>query len=280
MFINITGYNFDSVFKIFIMKKTSFIIIAFMFAISVFGQSITKISAYYNTYDESSGIIGINENGVYEYSWYYDEWLEFPTDGLAIVGGKPKIDAVSAFDNSSLNPSGVYVISDTAVHVYNYYAEFWYALKNTGLERVEGIVQLSDLSAHYDAEYDDIDVYVKSGEHIYYYGWYTEQWYPLSNDGLSSKSESFSNRQNCEIFPNPVTAQSKLNLVLPANFSGELRIAIFTLESKFVKEIVVYNPGQGIVEIDLDSEEFSSGTYFCEIKGLNFSHVKKFIKFE
>lgn len=251
-----------------------------MFSISVFGQSITNISTFYNAYNESSGIIGINENGVYQYSWYYDEWLEFPTTGLAIVSGKPKIDAVSAFDNSSLNPSGVYVISDTAVHVYNYYSEFWYALENTGLERVAGIVQLSDLSAHYDAEYDDVDVYVKSGEHIYYYGWYTQQWYPLSNDGLSSKAESLYINQNCDIFPNPITPQSKLNIVLPENFNGDLQIAIFTQESKFVKEIIVSNPGTGIIEINLDSENFTSGTYFCEIKGLNFSHVKKFIKFE
>ena len=224
------------------MKKIIITFIVFSFASVVTGQNIAKISAFYNAYKESSGIIGINVNSVYQYSWYYDAWLEFPSNGLAFVGEKPKVDAVSAFDNSSLNPSGIYVISDTAVHVYNYYTEYWYALKNTGLERIGGIVQMTDLSAHYDAEYDDVDVYVKSGDHIYYYGWYTQQWYPLSNDGLSSKSENYSNNQNFEIFPNPVTAESKLNVLLPDNFSGDLRIAIFTPESKFVKEIVVSNP--------------------------------------
>jgi hypothetical protein len=262
------------------MKKTTIFIITFAIATALSGQSITKISAFHNGYNESSGIIGINENGVYQYSWYFDEWLEFPSNGLAIVGGKPKIDAVSAFDNSSHNPSGIYIISDTAVHVYNYYTEFWHALKNTGLERVAGIVQMSDLSAHYDAEYDNVDVYVKSGEFIYYYGWYTQQWYPLSNEGLSSKSESSNNHQTCDIFPNPVTSNSSLNILLPDNFSGDLRIAIFTQESKFVKEIIVSNPGSGKMELSFNSDDLASGTYFCEIKGLNFSHVKKFIKFE
>jgi hypothetical protein len=263
-----------------IMKNIITTLIVISIATVVTGQNITKISAFYNAYNESSGIIGINENGVYQYSWYYDAWLEFPSNGLAFVGEKPKIDAVSAFDNNSLNPSGIYVISDTAVHVYNYYTEYWYALKNTGLERIEGIVQMTDLSAHYDAEYDNVDVYVKSGEHIYYYGWYTQQWYPLSNDGLSSKNQIHNYLNDCDIYPNPVTAQSKLKITLPEGFSGNLHIAVFTLDSKFIKEIFVSNPGQGAIEIDLNAEGLMSGTYFCEIKGLNFSHVKKFIKFE
>lgn len=262
------------------MKQLFFFFSLIIFSASAFTQTINKISTYYNGYNTTSGIIGINEFGIYEYSWYYAEWLSFPTNGLAIVGGKPKIDAVSAFDNSSLNPSGIYVLSDTAIHVYNHYAEYWYPLKNDGLNRVNGIIQISDLSAHNDAEDDQVYVFAKSGDFIYRYNWYLKQWYPLTNNGLSTKIFTESSNVKVDIFPNPVISNSKLKIDIPENFSGDLRLAFFNEDSKFIKEIVVHNLTTGAHEINLSTEGFDTGIYFCEIFGLNFSHVKKFIKFE
>ena len=262
------------------MKTFTLSIIGLLiFSLSI-AQSINKISTFDNNYNSNSGIIGITDSAIYEYSWYYDQWLEFPTTGLAIVDESPIINEVSAFDNNSHNPSGIYVISDTAVHVYNYYAEFWYALYNTGLERLEGVVQLSDLSAHLDLDTEDVDVFVKSGDHIYYYEWYTQQWYQLPNEGIATIGKVHSVDIEMSIFPNPVQLNSTISYNLPENYNAAVKIAIFSEDGKLVKEITENNQKGGNHEITLNVEDFASGIYFYEISGLNFSHVKKFIKFD
>jgi hypothetical protein len=262
------------------MKKTIIISIGIVLSVNIFSQTISKISTFYNTYNDNSGIIGITDSGIYEYSWYYDQWLSFPTEGLAVVGGHVKVNEVSACDNGSHNPSGVYVISDTAVHVYNYYAEFWYALHNEGLEKDGDIVLLSDLSVNYDIEDDEVYVYVKSGDHVYYYGWYSQQWFQLTNDGLTDKETITSTSEDFSIYPNPIVPTSKIKLRLPDNYNSSLNIAIFSEDGKLVKEIYLDKITGGLHELELNSEEFKSGLYLYEVSGLNFSQVKKFIKFE
>ncbi len=262
------------------MKKTFTVTLGIALSILSFSQTISKISTFYNTYNDNSGIIGITDSGIYEYSWYFDEWLDFPTNGLTIVDGNAIVREVSACDNGSHNPSGIYVISDTSVHVYNYYAEFWYSLYNTGLERIDGVVQLSDLSAHYDAEYDDVDVYVKSGNHVYYYGWYTHQWYPLTNLGLTSKITETETEISISVFPNPIILGSRIEFNLPDNYKDFVKLAIFNEEGKLVKEMYFDKLCSGKHQFELNPDEFTKGIYFYELSGMNFSHVKKFIKFE
>lgn len=274
-------FNFCIPFtKFIIMKKIFTFIIIICLSANLFSQSVKKVSAFDNTEYTSSGIIGITDNCVYEYSWYYDMWLSFPTEGLNEVEGEIKIDDLSTCNNYSHNPSGIYVISDTSVHVYNYYAEFWYALYNTGLERIDDIVQISDLSVRYDTEYEDEDVFVKSGEHIYYYEWYTQQWYPLTNDGLSTKSEIHHDPIKSSIYPNPVQLNSNIAFTLPESYNSDIDIAVFSEDGKLVKELHLDDVHGGENTIKLNAEEFKPGIYFYEIKGVNFSHVKKFIKFE
>jgi hypothetical protein len=263
------------------MRTGLFSTIFFLFFLNtLLSQPIKKVSAYDNNYDSSSGIIGITDNGVYEYSWYYDEWLQIPNTGLCFIDGQAKIDEVSAFDNNSLNPSGIYVISDTAVFVYNYYSELWYDLKNNGLERIDGKVQLSDLSAHYVIADDDVDVYVKSGDYIYYYEWYLQQWYQLSNSGISKINQTNINKFNSSIFPNPLQLGSTICYNLPSNHNASIRIAVFSEDGKFIKEICNEIQSEGEHKFELNKTDFPSGIYYYEISGVNFSHSKKFISIE
>ncbi|MBN2681257.1 MAG: hypothetical protein JXR58_02005, partial [Bacteroidales bacterium] len=150
-------------------------------------QEVVLVAAYNNNYNGNSGIFGITNNAVYEYSWYYAAWLQLPVNGLPVVGGDVKIDLISTFDNNSLNPSGVYVFADSAVFVYNYYAELWYPLSNEGLCRVGGKAQVTSLSAHLDSESDYVYVYAVSCGSVYYYRWYYNDWLALSNDGIETK---------------------------------------------------------------------------------------------
>ncbi len=249
-----------------------------LFTISISAQNIEKISVFDNTEYSSSGIIGITNSGVYEYSWYFDTWLSFPTEGLTLIDDQPVIKEVSTCNNLSHNPSGIYVISDTSVHVYNYYAEFWYALYNEGLEREDGIIQLSDLSVRYDVEDDYVDIYVRSGDHIYYYDRYFHLWYQLPNDGISTINSPNNEDNNVEIYPNPVSLNSNIVFTLPENYNNYISVAVFSQDGKIVKEFTFDNMTGGEHQIDLNTEEFTDGMYYFEIKGVNFSHVKKFIK--
>ncbi len=262
------------------MKIVFIFTLIFTTTLNLSTQTINKIAVFDNTEYSSSGIIGITENAIYEYSWYYDTWLSFPTNGLNEIEGNVIVNEVSACNNYSHNPSGIYVISDTSIHVYNYYAEYWYALYNTGLERIENIVQLSDLSVRYDIENEDEDIFVKSGDHIYYYEWYTQKWYPLTNEGITSKKHLCNKPIISSIYPNPVKSNSNIVINLPDYYNNYIDIAIFTEDNKFVKEIHIDNANGGENIIELNTSEFSQGIYFYEIKGVDFSHVKKFIKFD
>lgn len=256
-----------------------YILILFLIVIGLVSnsQTIKRITAYDNNYDNSSGIFGITDHGVYEYSWYYEEWLQLPNNGLTFYEGQAKLDEISAFDASSINPSGVYVISDTAVFVYNYYSELWYPLYNAGLCRIEGKVQLSDLSAHYDVEDDYERIYVKSCENIYYYNWYMQNWSQLPNTGLNEKVIE-TTVLDFHIFPNPVINNSSIIFTLPKEYEGNLRIAIFNEQGVFINEIINDNYTGGIYKIVPTELNLAPGIYFYEISGNNFTQAKKFIK--
>ncbi|MBN2779286.1 MAG: T9SS type A sorting domain-containing protein [Bacteroidales bacterium] len=262
------------------MKKTILPILILFATACLSAQTIKKISTFDNTEYSSSGIIGITNNAIYEYSWYFDQWLSFPTSGLTHSGDQAIVRDVATCNNFSHNPSGIYVISDTSVHVYNYYAEYWYSLYNTGLERIDGIVQLSDLTVRYDTEYEEVDVYVVSGNHVYYYGWYTQQWYPIENTGITAIKKNEYQEIESSIYPNPVKLNSQINFTLPDHYSGDVSIAIFSEDSKLINEISLKGLKGGEHTYNLNSVDLSPGIFFYEIKGLNFSHVKKFIKFE
>jgi hypothetical protein len=261
------------------MKTRILLTILLCTALITHSQNLKRVSAYDNNYNSNSGIFGISDNGVYEYSWYYDSWLALPTDGLPLVAGESKIDEISTFDNNSLNPSGIYIIADTAVFVYNYYAQYWYALHNTGLCRDGDIVQLSDLSAHLETDSDDVRVYVISCDNVYYYRWYFQDWVAISNNGISTKYEYIENQGlNPEIFPNPANLSSVIRFELNEQNSGNIRIAVFNLEGEFIKEIRNQKFEPGKHEISLKSEDLAPGTYFYEIKGDKFSLSKSLIK--
>ncbi len=259
------------------MKNLFFAILIILSSI-INAQTINKISVFDNTEYSSSGIIGITDNGIYEYSWYFDTWLSFPTAGLTYEGDDAIIKEVATCNNLSHNPSGIYVISDTSVHVYNYYTEFWYSLYNNGLERDGNTVLLSDLSVRYDIEDDDVDIYVKSGDHIYFYEWYFQQWYQLPNDGISKIESNHTDKNSIEIFPNPVALNSKITFTLPDSYNDFISIAVFSEDGKLVKEFTYNKIKGGEHTIELNTKEFTNGLYYFELKGVNFSHVKKFIK--
>jgi hypothetical protein len=260
------------------MKTTLPLLLLLLSSLALHAQEIHRIATYDNTYSTSSGILGLTDTAVYEYSWYAETWLAFPSNGLARNEEAPIINEIAACNNNSHNPSGIYVISDTAVHVYNYYASYWYSLANDGLQRVSGIVQLSDLSVRYDTEDEYVDVFVKSGNQIYQYNRYTQSWYALPNTGITKAELKTTSEIDMQIFPNPAKNNSKLEMKIPNSYRGNLTIHLYNRLGKHINTTTVLPDGSGTITIDLNLQGLSPGTYFYEIKGDDFSHVRQFVK--
>jgi len=259
------------------MKNIIFILI-FVYACNFAdSQTIKRIASYDNTTTSSSGIIGIGDTAVYEYSWYYHEWLPFTNDGLTRKFGLPVINEIACFNNETVNPSGIYVISDTAVFVYNYYAAAWLPLYNTGLCRNNGLVQISDISGYKETSSGDNYIFVISDTATFYYGWYSQQWYPLSNEGLSVKNNKPANLFELKNYPNPVKKYSTIEYLLPVDFNDKIQIALFDSNGNFIKEIINKNQQGGKHKINLDCENLSQGIYFYEIVSKDFKQAKRIV---
>jgi len=260
------------------MKTTIPLLLVLLLNLTLHAQEIQRIACYDNTYSTSSGLLGITDTAVYEYSWYAESWLAFPSNGLARNSEAPIINEITACNNNSHNPSGIYVISDTAVHVYNYYAAYWYPLGNSGLQRISGVVQISDLSVRYDTENEYVDVFVKSGDQIYRYNRYTQSWYALSNTGLTKTEMNQKSEFDMQIFPNPVKNNAKLEINFPDSERKNIEIHLYNRLGKHIHTRKISSNGGGTESIDLNLDNLSPGTYFYEITGEGFSHVRQFVK--
>ncbi|MFH2096891.1 MAG: T9SS type A sorting domain-containing protein, partial [Bacteroidota bacterium] len=214
-----------------------------------------------------------------EYSWYLAKWMAFPSTGLTRVGGQPVIDNIACFDNNSVNPSGIYVISDTAVFVYNYYMAEWLPLHNTGLIRISGKVQISSLTAYKETDTGTNRIIVVSDTAVFRYDWYMQAWYPLSNDGLSpvKTSDASINPIDPEIFPNPTGEAPVLRFTVPESCMENIHVVIYDRQMKAVKDMMISNPGSGRTEITIDTQELNSGVYFTELVVCNYTQARRVI---
>lgn len=268
------------------MQKTSIILLIAIISIilikpkQLFAQYLKKVSAFDNNYNNSSGIIAISDTAIYEYSWYFEEWLQLPSNGLVTnQEGSPILSDVSAFDNNSLNPTGIYVISDTAVFVFNYYSNLWHPLRNHGLIRDEGIVQLSNLSAHKELETENVRVHVISDTAVFRYNWYLQSWYVFPNSGIITDIENKDKHiQSLLNYPNPFSDLTIISFELTKSNAGKIRIALYNQNGSFIKEVYNGFKMQGKHEIELSGKNLVPGTYFYEISGENFSQAKKMLR--
>lgn len=94
--------------------------------------------------------------------------------------------------------------------------------------------------------------------------------------GLQQISEEIPNdyfmSQN---YPNPFNPNSKISFKIKK--SGPVKLSLFDITGKEVQVIINSELKPGIYEIDINSENLSSGVYFYMLKAVNFSDTKKLI---
>jgi len=267
-------------FKLNIMSKLLIILLMLTFSFAASSQNIRKIAAYDSESSYTSGVYCISDTAVYRYSWYYYEWFQIPGNGLTKIDDTTRISSIAVYNNKISNSSGLFVFSDTAVFNYNWYAQTWFPLSNTGLPRnAENKPDIYDLAVYGDSgssSYSDPFALTHSG--IYRYIWYYQEWYPLSNTGLQL-SAGYGSKEIAqpEVYPNPVDANSVIEIELAENYTGTVEFTFFDTGGRFITKDVIANTGS-VVRYVIPAEKLKTGLYYCEIKAGNVYKSVRFVK--
>ena len=263
------------------MKSTFKILLLILFTFGLtninFGQDIKKVAAVKSTNSDGYKLYCISDTAVYKYDWNLEwYWWALENNGLTRNNGIVQLSDIAAYEEDD-GTSRIYVISDTAVYRYDWYAQQWWALENEGLNRESGIVQLSTISAIEDND-GDIRVYAVSGNEIFQYEWYFETWYPLSNNGLSGIKERFYKKTGkVEISPNPANESATIIYELPSGFLGKITIIFFNNSGKAVKIFLLDRKKEGKNIFNANCTNIPVGMYHIEITGHNVRDTGKLI---
>lgn len=242
------------------------------------GQGIRKIAAYDSESSYTSGVYCINDTGVFRYSWYYQEWYNIPGNGLTRVNDSTRIGAIAVYNNKISNSSGLFVFSDTAVFNYNWYAQTWFPLSNTGLPRnSNNKPDVYDLTVYGDSgSSSNSDVFALTGNGVYRYIWFYQEWYPLENTGLTVAVKNDLNKDiSATVFPNPSETVSYIELNLQKDYNGPVEFAFFSTEGKLVTKTQTEMHGR---ELKYEIPKLFTGYFYVEIHAGNAVKTVRFIR--
>jgi len=260
------------------MKQFSLFLVVISFTVNSFGQHINIISAYDNQSSYTSGLYALQDTVVYRYSWYYQEWFPLENNGLVRVNDTVRISSLAVYNNKESNSSGIFVFSDTVVKNYNWITATWYALSNAGLPRIGGKPDVRMLTVYGDSgSSSNSTVFALTDTSVYRYSWYYQEWYSLSNTGLSNQLKEINENSTIHAiaFPNPFEIDLSIKLQLPAGIYDKIIVAVFNEKGTMVKTFEKDVQGQSEITILPDLNNLPGGMYFCEIKaGNNFKTIR------
>ncbi|MBI5218123.1 MAG: T9SS type A sorting domain-containing protein [Bacteroidia bacterium] len=261
------------------LKKILILIFLVSNGYFVFPQYIKSVAVFYSNSSAYSGIFGISDTAVWNYSWFYGEWLPLSNNGLVRHGNIVQLKLIAVYNDGTSTTEGLYVVSDTAVFNYSWYLAEWLPLENTGLIRKNDTVQLSSISVYQNGSQTSSGIFAVSDTAVFKYEWYTHEWNPLSNNGLhTSKNIILSNEYNYSANPNPFTSATNITYSLPPGFNDWVRIAVYDYQGQFVKEIVNEKQTEGNYSVEFKSTGIPAGIYFYEIFGKGICRAKRMAK--
>lgn len=179
--------------------------------------------------------------------------------------------------------SGVILFFGTATEVENYGFDVQRAYSDLIFESI-GFVD-GNGNSNSPKNYNYLDSTVTKSGTIYY------RLKQIDFNGTSEFSDTISidfltsiNFESSEIpetfyvsnnFPNPFNPTTKLNFELP--FLQILKINLFDIRGKLVKEIASQEFLPGIYQLSLDFSSYSSGIYFVRFETVNFCVTKRIV---
>jgi hypothetical protein len=260
------------------MKKIFSLLIAIVLFQCISAQQIRIISAYDNQSSYTSGLYALQDTAIYRYSWYYQEWFSLNNKGLTRINDTIRISSLAVYNNKTSNSSGIFVFSDTAVFNYNWITATWYPLSNDGLPRILNKPDVRMLTVYGDSgSSSNSTIFALTDTAVYRYSWYYQEWYSLSNSGLSFSVKEVNNINEFQAsaFPNPSDHNLTINLTLPESINDKIKIAFFDEKGIMLKYLEQSANGEKEILIEPDLSSFPSGIYFCEIKaGKKFKTIR------
>lgn len=250
------------------MHKLTYLMLIMLSSGMVSAQNIRKIAAYDNQSSYTSGVYCISDTAVYRYSWYYQEWMYIPGNGLTRINDTTRISAIAVYNNKISNSSGLFVFSDSVVLNYNWYAQTWFTLGNTGLPRnIDNKPDVYDLAVYGDSgSSSNSELFALTHSGIYRYIWYYQEWYQLENTGLEvSAGNGIPETLVANVYPNPAESHSQIELSLPENYKGQVEFAFFDLNGKLIMKDAIEG-GKSKIIYDIPLNQIPGGIYYCEIK--------------
>lgn len=253
-------------------KTLCFVAIALLNPFWSSSQEIKKVAVYQSS-NNNSGIYAISDTCVYNYSWYYSEWLPFENNGLPRQGNLVSIREIAVYEKLDGSTSGLFVISDTAVYNYDWYLAEWFALPTNGLIRINNQPSLDHISAFYETAGSASGIHVVSGNKVFRYDWYLQKW--LALPVIGTKTDEIAT-ESPSLFPFPNPANDYLKIPVP-EIDNAISVAIFSAEGKFVKEIQnpEYHSSKTLI---IDISDLLTGSYFYELSGSKTKKAQHFFK--
>ena len=260
------------------MKKIFFLLMAVVLFQCISAQQIKIISAYDNQNSYTSGLYALQDTAIYRYSWYYQEWFSLDNKGLTRVNDTIRISSLAVYNNKTSNSSGIFVFSDSAVFNYNWITATWYPLSNDGLPRILNKPDVRMLTVYGDSgSSSNSTLFALTDTAVYRYSWFYQEWYSLSNSGLSFSVKEVNNINEFLVsaFPNPYDYNLTIHLTLPESINDKIKIAFFDEKGMMLKYLEQNVNGEKEILIEPNLSGFPSGIYFCEIKaGKKFKTIR------
>ncbi len=255
------------------LLKTVFFLFCCQAVLFVHSQNISQLAVFDGDTYTNSGIYGTTGSIVYRYSYYYNEWFPLSVTGLPVINGKTHIKDIAVADTGTSYTSGIYIIADTAVYNYNWYAQQWYPLSNDGLIRKNDTVQIAEISVSGKGTSTDHSIFCVSDTLVFKYEWYYPKWFALYNTGLSVKAQKTENTGlQITAFPNPFVEKTNIEIITKTPYTGNVEIAIFDVKGDLVltESFKVFDSEK--IKYSLN-KNLQKGVYFCEIKAGNVKAV-------
>lgn len=241
-------------------------------------QKLQVVSAYDNQSSYTSGLYGLSDTGVFRYSWYYQEWFPLENTGLTRINDTIRVSALAVYNNKISNSSGIFVFSDTAVFNYNWITAIWYPLSNSGLPRQFNKPDVRMLTVYGDSgSSSNSTLFALTDTAVYRYSWYYQSWSPLPNTGLplAANKAGKVTEPTVVAYPNPFMQSPAISVTLPANYSGQVEMAVFNEQGVLVAHLVTQHNGGVDFIFKPDLSPYPPGMYFFEIKaGSDFKTIK------
>ena len=171
---------------------------------------------------------------------------------LFLFSKSQNIKHIAMFEGETLNNTGVYSATENTVYRYSYYFDEWFPLYMNGLPNISGDVNIIDLAVADTGTSYTSGIYIIADTAVFNYNWYTQEWYPLSNEGLI-RIGGVAQLSEISVFGKGSSTDQKIFCISDTS--------VFKYEWFYPKWFALYNTGLSVKTQNIPSSKTSISAY-------------------